>query len=64
MKCMLRQSNIEFQPSGSHNDITIWLFQIRISVPISVSIRKGHLAISRQCFTDRQLTSGAGLKGD
>ncbi|MGZ2423591.1 hypothetical protein ACVIRM_002553 [Rhizobium laguerreae] len=45
MKCMLRQSNIEFQPSGSHNDITIWLFQIRISVPISVSIRKGHLAI-------------------
>jgi len=42
---MLLASNIEFRPRASHNDITIWLFQIRISVPISVSIRKGHLAI-------------------
>lgn len=61
---MLLQSNIEFWPLMSHNHITIWLFQIRICVPFSLSIRKGHLVIARECFAFVQMKSGAGLKGD
>jgi len=54
---MLQPSNIEFLPPRGHNDITIWLFQIRICIPISLSIRKGHLVIPRECFAEFELTS-------
>jgi hypothetical protein len=53
---MLQASNIEFLPPRGHNDITIWLFQIRICTPISLSNRKGHLVIPRECFAEFELT--------